>query len=149
MLRIPMPAQRFHRRVNALGEPLPTKASSLKRPARPRPDLSRKEDQQSPLPDRKIVVEPQEWCVVDCIFQPLKYWPWNMRPYQQVASTVSTRNTNMCWLQHDLLCYHAARCQMSDYRSTEASTLMLKSLRKDFMPQGLFLVRVTDVLRVQ
>lgn len=30
---------------------------------------------------------------------------------------------------------------MSDYRSTEASTLMLKSLRKDFMPNGLFLVR--------
>lgn len=30
---------------------------------------------------------------------------------------------------------------MSDYRSTEASTLMLKSLRKDFMPHGLFLVR--------
>lgn len=34
------------------------------------------------------------------------------------------------------------RCQMSDYRSTEASTLMLKSLRKDFMPNGLFLVRL-------
>lgn len=33
------------------------------------------------------------------------------------------------------------RCQMSDYRSAEASTLMLMSLRKDFMPHGLFLVR--------
>ncbi|CAM9172987.1 unnamed protein product, partial [Ectocarpus sp. 13 AM-2016] len=29
---------------------------------------------------------------------------------------------------------------MSDYRSTEASTLMLKSLHRDFMPNGLFLV---------
>lgn len=33
---------------------------------------------------------------------------------------------------------------MSDYRSTEASTLMLKSLRKDFMPNGLFLVRLLE-----
>ncbi|CAM9797164.1 unnamed protein product [Pylaiella littoralis] len=80
-------------RANALGEPLPTKASSLKRPGRRRPELTRKkDDQQTALPDRKIVVEPLEWCV------------------------------------------------MSDYRSTEVSTLMLKSLRKDFMPTGLFLV---------
>lgn len=43
--------------------------------------------------------------------------------------------------------YHAGRCQMSDYRSTEASTLMLKSLRKDFMPHGLFLVRVSSMIR--
>lgn len=48
-------------RVNALGEPLPTKASSLKRPARLRPDLSRKDDEPMALPDRKIVVEPLEW----------------------------------------------------------------------------------------
>ena len=42
-----------------------------------------------------------------------------------------------------LLCAQScSRCQMSDYRSTEASTLMLKSLRKDFMPNGLFLVRI-------
>ncbi|CAN0393668.1 unnamed protein product, partial [Ectocarpus sp. 12 AP-2014] len=79
-------------RVNALGEPLPKKASSLKRPARLRPDLANKDDYQPILPDRKIVVEPLEWC------------------------------------------------QMSDYRSTEASTLMLKSLHRDFMPNGLFLV---------
>lgn len=50
-------------RVNALGEPLPTKASSLKRPARLRPDLANKDDHQSILPDRKIVVEPLEWWV--------------------------------------------------------------------------------------
>lgn len=36
------------------------------------------------------------------------------------------------------------RCQMSDYRSAEASTLMLMSLRKDFMPYGLFLVSTHD-----
>eukprot|EP00752_Nemacystus_decipiens_P004064 g3721.t2 len=70
-------------------------APSLKRPARLRPELTRKDDQQMALPDRKIVVEPLEWC------------------------------------------------QMSDYRSTEASTLMLNSLRKDFMPNGLFLVRIS------
>lgn len=35
---------------------------------------------------------------------------------------------------------------MSDYRSTEVSTLMLKSLRKDFMPTGLFLVRLPQEL---
>lgn len=50
-------------RVNALGEPLPTKASSLKRPARLRPDLANKDDHQPILPDRKIVVEPLEWWV--------------------------------------------------------------------------------------
>lgn len=142
----PMPAQRFRCRVNALGEPLPKKASSLKRPARPQPDLSRKEDQQASLPDRKIVVEPLEWCVVDYISQHSKYWPLDMRQYQQLAPTASTHNMNMYWLRHRLFRYRAVRCQMSDYRSTEASTLMLMSLRKDFMPQGLFLVRVTDVL---
>lgn len=56
------PARAFER-VNALGEPLPTKASSLKRPARLRPELTRKDDQQMALPDRKIVVEPLEWYV--------------------------------------------------------------------------------------
>eukprot|EP00903_Cladosiphon_okamuranus_P016865 g15549.t2 len=50
-------------RVNALGEPLPTKASSLKHPARLRPELTGKDDQQMTLPDRKIVVEPLEWCL--------------------------------------------------------------------------------------
>lgn len=56
------PARAFER-INALGEPLPTKASSLKRPARLRPELTRKDDQQMALPDRKIVVEPLEWYV--------------------------------------------------------------------------------------
>lgn len=55
-------------RINALGEPLPTKESSLKRPARPRPELTKKEDQQLSLPDRKIVVEPLEWCVIRLTF---------------------------------------------------------------------------------
>lgn len=40
--------------------------------------------------------------------------------------------------QHSRRC--TDRCQMSDYRSTEASTLMLKSLRKDFVANGLFVV---------
>lgn len=48
-------------RINALGERLPTKQSSLKRPTRPRSDLCKREDQQRALPDRKIVVEPLEW----------------------------------------------------------------------------------------
>lgn len=51
-------------RVNALGEPLPTKASSLKRPARLRQDSSSRDDPNSALPDRKIVVEPLEWWVM-------------------------------------------------------------------------------------
>lgn len=56
-----------HRRLNALGEPLPTKGSSLKSSSRTCRILSDRDDHKFTLPDRKIQIEPLEWFVCNSL----------------------------------------------------------------------------------
>lgn len=140
------PANDNPRRVNALGEPLPTKESSLKGSARPRPDLYKKDDQQAALPDRKIVVEPLEWFVLKLHVGLQMRTPLILccrGNCVECSEHFMSPGDGYCVFQPPAN-LSTARCQMSDYRSTEASTLMLKSLRKDFMTHGLFLVRTEE-----